>query len=288
MRRRLTLHCALATVAVLSSAIAGAAGTSAEAATSPAGSPSPQETDPELVALAKARRTGKPVEVAALLTETTRVVANPDGTLTAEVHAGPTRFKDAGGAWRNVNLTLEKRADGTVAPKSHPRGLVLAGASGDGDHDLARLQSGDAGLTLGWRGELPEPMLVGETATYPNVRKGIDLVIEVSRTGFEQLLVVKNRTAATGLKDIAMPWRTAGVTPQAGSDGGLTLRGSKGEYLGHVPPPRCGMRRWAPSRARSCGAPPSECLCGSRALMRRRSLSRRSKVSSMTQRRSIR
>ncbi|MEV4639541.1 LamG-like jellyroll fold domain-containing protein [Actinoplanes sp. NPDC049548] len=171
-----------------------------------------------------------------LLSETTEVVANPDGTYTAEVHAGPTRYQDENGEWRPVDLTLTKRSDGTVAPKGHPRGLVISGAAEAGDHDLAKLASGGSKLTLGWTGKLPEPDLLGTTATYREVRPGVDLVVDATRTGFEQLLVIKTRAAASEIKSVAMPWRTAGVVPSSDANGGLTLRGKDGKYVGHVPP----------------------------------------------------
>lgn len=171
-----------------------------------------------------------------LLTETTEVTATPDGEFTAEVHAGPVRYKDADGNWRPVDLDLARRPDGTVAPKGHPRGLVISGAAGKGEHDLARLSSGETKLTLGWSGVLPKPGLKGTTATYREVRPGVDLIIDATRTGFEQFLVVKNRAAAAQVKTIAMPWRTAGVVPSVGAGGGLTLRDKRGKYVGHVPP----------------------------------------------------
>ncbi|MET8151420.1 LamG-like jellyroll fold domain-containing protein [Actinoplanes sp. NPDC049668] len=192
-------------------------------------------TDPETIASLQARASGKSVEVDALGTESTRVVANPDGSFTADVHVGPSRFRGPDGAWRAVDLALEKRADGTVAPKAHPRGLVLSGAAGPGDHDLARLASGASALSLGWTGTLPDPVLSGEKATYAEVRPGIDLVVEVTRTGFEQFLVVKNRAAAAAVKNLTMPWRTDGMTPVSTPDGGFNLEDAQGRYVGHVP-----------------------------------------------------
>lgn len=192
-------------------------------------------SDPETVASVKSRASGQPVEVDALGTESTRVMANPDGSFTADVHVGPARFRGPDGAWRAVDLELEKRADGTVAPKAHPRGLVLSGATGAGDHDLAHLASGESALALGWNGKLPEPALDGEKATYAEVRPGVDLVLEVTRTGFEQFLVVKNRAAAAEVKSLAMPWRTDGMTPVSTPDGGFNLEDGQGRYVGHVP-----------------------------------------------------
>ncbi|GAA3936862.1 LamG domain-containing protein [Actinoplanes auranticolor] len=219
----------------LSIALAGVStGSPAQAApVTPAATAVPP--DPETAASLQARASGKPVEVDALGTESTRVVANPDGSFTADVHVGPARFRGPDGAWRAVDLGLEKRSDGTVAPKAHPRGLVLSGAAGPGDHDLARLASGATALSLGWNGTLPEPVLDGEKATYAEVRPGVDLVVEVTRTGFEQFLVVKNRSAAAEVTSLAMPWRTDGMTPVSTPDGGFNLRDSQGRYVGHVP-----------------------------------------------------
>jgi hypothetical protein len=183
-----------------------------------------------------AQAAGQPVEVTGMTSETRKVMANPDGTFTADIAAGPVRIKDQAGGWREVDLTLEKRADGTVAPRAHPRGLVLSGAAGDGVHDLALLGSGPARVTLGWRGALPSPRLSGSTATYPNVRPGIDLVIEAQRTGFEESLVVNDRSAVAGLASIAMPWRVGGIAPKPAADGGFELRDAKGVPVGRVPP----------------------------------------------------
>ncbi|GAA4716018.1 LamG domain-containing protein [Phytohabitans rumicis] len=200
----------------------------------------------EAAASARAQATGKPVEVGALTSETRKVMANPDGTFTADLAAGPARFKDSAGAWRDVDLTLERRPDGSVAPRAHPRGLVLSGAAGGGIHDLATLGSGPARVALGWRGALPKPLLSGVTATYPDVRPGVDLVVEVRRTGFEESLVVRSRSGLSAVGSIALPWRVAGVTPRAAADGGFELRGPGGGSVGRIHPARMWDARVAP------------------------------------------
>jgi hypothetical protein len=203
----------------------------------PVGPPAAADLTEEQRASLRARTTGEPVEVASMLTESTRVVANPDGSFSAEVHAGPVRFReDEDAAWRQVDLELIERADGSVAPKGHPRGLVLSGKAGEGDHDLARLTSGEARIAVGWSGPLPRPELDGTTATYRDVRPGIDLVVDATRTGFEELLVVRERSAARHVETVSMPWRTAGVVPVNTAGGGLRLQKPDGTYVGHVPP----------------------------------------------------
>ncbi|MEV6301413.1 LamG-like jellyroll fold domain-containing protein [Actinoplanes sp. NPDC051861] len=230
--RRVPISAALITSCLFSSLLVGIA---------PEAQASPPDAVLELTAEQKAskqaRETGKAVPVPSLLTENTEVVANPDGSFTAEVHSGPARFRDEGGDWAEVDLNLERRPDGSVAPKAHPRGLVMSGRAGDGEHDLARVSSGAEGMTLGWSGKLPEPELHETTATYREVRPGIDLVVDATRTGFEQFLIVKNRGAAAQVKSIALPWRTEGITPVPAVGGGLRLRGKDGRYVGSVPAP---------------------------------------------------
>jgi Concanavalin A-like lectin/glucanases superfamily len=193
------------------------------------------KASPEAEAAARAKATGTRVEVGAFTSETRRVWANPDSTFTADLSSGPARFKDKAGRWRDVDLTLQRRVDGSVAPLAHPRGLVLSGASSGGDHDLATLGTGAARVVLGWRGILPEPQIAGSTATYPEVRPGVDLVVSALRTGFEEHLVVKNRAAVAGLASIVMPWRGNGLTPRSQPDGGLELRDTTGSVVGRVP-----------------------------------------------------
>ncbi|GAB2961254.1 hypothetical protein GCM10027280_57550 [Micromonospora polyrhachis] len=167
----------------------------------------------EASAMALAYRTRKPVEVSGMTSEAGRTWALPDGTFKSELHVGPERTRNEAGSWVDVDLTLERKPDGSVAPKAHPRGLSLSGARGAGADGLVSLGLGDAQVRLGWRGELPEPVLDGEKATYVEVKPGVDLVVEAGRTGFEYFLVVKTPEAAAGLATVSMPWNTGSLEP---------------------------------------------------------------------------
>lgn len=101
-------------------------------------------------ALAEAERTGKKTVVTDETTPTTYTVANPDGTLTTELTAGPERvWKN--GAWQKADATLAEAADGSVAPKAHPHGLRLAGKGGTLPKSLRAAQDDSARdlVTLG-------------------------------------------------------------------------------------------------------------------------------------------
>ncbi len=165
-----------------------------------------EEAAERLTAAAQDRR----VEVVGARTETTTLWANPDGTMSLETHAGPVRFRK-GGTWVPVDTTLVRGADGSVRPKGHPHGLRLAGRTGAAGGDLVTLGGADHAVSLGWEGALPEPELKGHRATYVDVRPGTDLVVEATRTGFEQYLVVKDRAAAERAATFSLPLGIKGL-----------------------------------------------------------------------------
>src|SRR5438445_141648 len=88
---RWTIFCprassALALLVVLGSVLTGIAPGSIAPARATTTDPTPEQA-----AMAQAQRTGEQVQVGADTTETTIVEANPDGTFTAQVAAGPVR-----------------------------------------------------------------------------------------------------------------------------------------------------------------------------------------------------
>ncbi|HSA49460.1 MAG TPA: hypothetical protein VLH10_05025 [Yinghuangia sp.] len=77
-------------------------------------------------AVLEAKKTGKQVTAYAETTADSLTVANPDGTLTTEMTAGPERvWRD--GEWHPFDATLVTTADGSVQAKEHPGGLRLDG-----------------------------------------------------------------------------------------------------------------------------------------------------------------
>ncbi|MGW1763320.1 hypothetical protein ACWCQL_04380, partial [Streptomyces sp. NPDC002073] len=88
-----------------------------------------------------ARLSGKRVEALSERTETSTTWVNKDGSLTSELSAGPIRFRDVLGEWRDVDVRLAEEADGSVSSKAHPRGLRLAGKSGKKAASLAAAKS---------------------------------------------------------------------------------------------------------------------------------------------------
>lgn len=151
-----------------------------------------EPTSAEGRAAAEARKSGRKVAVPALTTETTTVVANPDGTFTSKTYAVAQQVKQ-GDAWVEVDTKLVRRPDGTVAPKATTMPTAF---SAGGDRSMVTLGEEGEELALRWPGKLPEPTLAGDTATYAEVLPGVDLQLRALVSGFTQVLVVKTREAA--------------------------------------------------------------------------------------------
>ncbi|MFD4951459.1 DNRLRE domain-containing protein [Streptomyces sp. NPDC058451] len=198
-----------------------------------------------------ARLYGKRVEALSERTETSTTWVNKDGSLTTELSAGPVRFKDeATGEWREVDLDLVEGADGTVEPKAHPGGLRLSGRSGTPAKslraaqraqatDLVTLGEDDQRITLQWKGGLPKPKLDGTRAEYVDAVPGADVVVEVTRTGFEQYVELKQRpeTGDAGGYSYTLPLKAEGLKAKQLADGSVLFTDKKNKKRAVMPAP---------------------------------------------------
>lgn len=236
--RRLSILMAIVLVATMSDVPARPIRPAAAAASKPAPKPKcPDDRADEVSAAVAARLCGSRVEVTNRRTETTQLFANPDGTLTEEQSLAPVRVRQ-GDKWVPVDLTLERRADGSVAPRAHPRDLSFAGATdAAGEHEVVAVGAGAERTGLAWTGPLPEPVLDDRTITYPEVRPGVDLVFQAHATGYEQHFVVKDRAALVQVRKLTLPMRTGKLTAAADGMGGLVFKNAKGRQVGRAQTP---------------------------------------------------
>ncbi|RZU25081.1 VCBS repeat-containing protein [Streptomyces sp. BK239] len=153
--------------------------------------PAEAAADAEESALQQAAQSGKPVEVVSARTETSETHALPNGNLRTTQHSLPVRVKREG-VWTAVDTTLTEAA-GRISPKAAP-GRVTFSAGGDTKLVTFADQGGELALT--WPKPLPEPVLDGARATYPEVLPGVDLAVKASVDGFSQALIVKTPEAA--------------------------------------------------------------------------------------------
>ncbi|WP_316742976.1 LamG domain-containing protein [Streptomyces sp. MK7] len=184
----------------------------------------------------EARKTGHRVEVTGQRTERDTVFANPEGTFTLEESAIPVRVAKPGGGWQSPDATLQVRADGRIAPKAAAADMVFSG--GGAKDPLVSIQEGGRSLSVGWPHPLPEPVLDGATATYPDVLDGVDLRVTATVEGFQHVLVVKTPKAAksSALKKIKYSLRTKDLDIVEGKAGNLTAVDDDGNRVFRAPP----------------------------------------------------
>ncbi|MFD4718241.1 RHS repeat-associated core domain-containing protein [Streptomyces sp. NPDC058423] len=234
-------------------ALYGAEGALAAPLTAPSVDQQQAKVTPTAAAdIASARVTaklhGKRVEALSERTETSTTWVNPNGSLTTELTAGPVRFRDKEtGQWRDVDVELVKNTDGSVSPKAHPQGLELAKPGGKpltalsqngaaAARDLVTLGEGDQQITLQWKGGLPAPKLDGTRATYENAVPNGDVVVEATRTGFEQFVEIKQRPTADGYS-YTLPLKTKGLKVEQQEDGSLLFTDKKSKKTAVMPAP---------------------------------------------------
>jgi hypothetical protein len=185
-------------------------------------------------AVAAAEAAGEPVVIDELTDEYTRHFANPDGTRSFEQYVAAQRVRrDAG--WVPLDTTL-RMADGRVVPAATVLDMSFsAGGSGE----LVTVADGDVRLGLSWPGNLPEPELDGDEATYPEVMPGVDLVVRAEAESFAQMLVVKTRQAAANPALSRLVWgvSTEGVVLRTSSSGVVEARDNHGEVVFAAPEP---------------------------------------------------
>ncbi|BAJ26212.1 MULTISPECIES: ricin-type beta-trefoil lectin domain protein [Kitasatospora] len=109
------------------------------------------------------------------------------------------------------------------ASRALARPALAAADAAPAERELVKLGSDGGRVELGWLGRLPKPKLSGSTATYTDARPGVDLVLEATRTGFEQYLVVKSRDAVSQAGTLTLPLDTTGYRVERQEDGSIHL-----------------------------------------------------------------
>ncbi|WP_327168687.1 FG-GAP-like repeat-containing protein [Streptomyces subrutilus] len=248
----LTLATALV-VTLLGSAAPGAAAAPAAGAAGPSPSAQPEAA---AKATAEAKRTGKRVEITSQRTENEEVWANPDGSLSSDRALVPIRVYQSG-RLVPVDTALAKAKDGRIAPKATRSELTF---SGGGDAPLATLRKDGRDVALTWPRPLPAPTLDGDTATYAEVLKGVDLRITANAIGFSHQLVVKNREAAANpaLASLDFGIKGNGVTVRKEENGELKAVDSAGQTLFSSAKPQMWDSGADQSPAPATGAAPAD------------------------------
>lgn len=167
------------------------------------------------------------VEISGERTESERLFANPDGSLTREVSLGVERVRRSDGTWAEVDLDLVPAAGGGFVPKVAP---IPLGVSGGGNRVAVSEAVAGGVVQVGWGADLPAPRIADNVATYPDMQPGIDLVVEVLRTGYEVSFMVRQRP--TGQLSMPLTVTLQGLSAEPAADGSVSLRGPDGKEVG--------------------------------------------------------
>ncbi|MFF0964760.1 DNRLRE domain-containing protein [Streptomyces sp. NPDC003703] len=228
----------------------------------------PASTPPrdESAARAEARRTRKQVLVETATTATSQTWARPDGQLRTVITATPTRAKTATGAWAPIDNRLRRVPDaprnlgvqpvnaahpirfssGTKdahADRSFTRRPLVDSVDSPKAHDtlLAEVDIDGDTVAYTWPGALPEPVLDGPRALYPEVLPGVDLLLVAREEGgFAQLLIVKNEEAARSAALATVTYGLRSATARFRQDksvGHVVVQDKSGKEIGSLPTP---------------------------------------------------
>ncbi|SEF27513.1 Concanavalin A-like lectin/glucanases superfamily protein [Amycolatopsis pretoriensis] len=192
----------------------------------------PDTAPDEATAARYAEQARKRVQVVDQTTETAETFANPDGTLTTTRHTRPVRVK-RGTGWSAPDSTLAPK-DGVLAPNAATTGITLSAgaksaAKSVGAQPLLRLTRDGTTAGFDWLGALPEPVVTGSTATYPEVLPGADLRVEVDIDTVHEVVVVKTPEAAKNLAKLEFGVPVRGGTVTKDADGSLHVRNAAGD-----------------------------------------------------------
>jgi FG-GAP-like repeat len=222
---RKTVHkgqCRLATVLAVVFAVVAVSASPAAAADgrqAPGGPAAcPASVASAALAAARARSCGQAVEVLAQRSQTSRTFANPDGTYRLEVSAVPRRVHRPDGSWADIDTSLRRAVDGSLAPVT---AAVPVRLSAGGTGPVVTASTGPGSFSLSWPAPLPAPRIDGDAAVYADVFPGVDLRVRALPTGFTYVLVVRTRAALVGAALRRIPMRVSGLALRQLADGSV-------------------------------------------------------------------
>ncbi|WP_430868982.1 DNRLRE domain-containing protein [Demequina aurantiaca] len=198
-------------------------------------------TSPDSIsAQMRAKLSGVEVEDLSQRSETTSAFALPDGSWRADIAAGPVWVETGEDptteeGWESFDATLTEFTDGSFRAAAHPNDVVLSGG-GSGKVLLAAATDSLTGHTLEmwWKGKVPEPILEDNFARYVDIKKGVDLVIEVNATGFEQYFVVNERPKSGKLPKLPLRFEMDGAEVSGSNAKGFTFADESGDVVARV------------------------------------------------------
>lgn len=159
---------------------------------------------------------------------------NADGTFTAQLQTVAVNWKDASGAWRAIDNTLEA-ADGAWRNRSGPVSVTVPDVTGAAP--LAALSGPGWSLSFSLAGGASgvKAKVNADTATYVDVAQDLDLEERVGASGVKELATLKKRPAAGDYR-LLFPLALSGLTAAEADNGSVAFSDATGHVVAIAPP----------------------------------------------------
>jgi hypothetical protein len=186
----------------------------------------------------------RPVEVLDRRLAAQTVFALPDGTWNTEVWSSPKWVAEPSASgetqWARADSRLQVATDGSIRPIADAAHLVFS-PGGRAEGVILRGEIPHTGVTFSvtWDGSfLPAAVIDGARITYPDVRPGVDYVIEVLPTGYQQYFIVANAAGAASVSSIPVNVVVTGGTIKSGADSSYRIVDGSGVAVATSPEPQ--------------------------------------------------
>jgi hypothetical protein len=153
--------------------------------------------------------------------------AMSDGSVQQEISGIPVHYRDAKGAWRNIDATLKPVShDGfTVGAQANAFQSYFSGRPSS----LVRLEAGSASLQVGAdAASTGAPKVSGSSVSYPGAYPGADLSYQVGSGGVKESITLAKPPAA-GSSYAFTVQVAAGLVAEQLPDGAISLHGTESD-----------------------------------------------------------
>ncbi|HEX2039243.1 MAG TPA: hypothetical protein VHF47_05860 [Acidimicrobiales bacterium] len=245
-------------LASLLAAVVGAPSSPAAAEPAPASAPVPHDPPltnteaPVTAAPAGAPEAPTVAEVVSMRTESSKTFSTAEpGRHVTRFYASPIHFKDAAGAWQDIDMTLVPLPDGRLRSRANSVSVTLAPTANAAQ--LARVDfDSEHSVAFGLEGSLPAPVQAsGPLATYASALPDVAVELRGFHSGVKEELVLASRLAPS---TYVFPLTLRGLTAHL-EDGEILYKDEEGTVRGVTP--RGWMQDSTPPRPAGQPANPS-------------------------------
>jgi hypothetical protein len=171
-------------------------------------------------------------EVVDQRSETSRTFRRADGSFHTLVSAAPLNYRDADGAWKPIDTSLQPDGVGGLRTAAAGTEVRLPASL----QQPAKVADGARWLSFDLQGaDAVAPSAKGDTATYADAVQGVDARYTALATGVKETLTVTDRGAPS--EYVFALDASAGLTAQLQPDGGVAVSDAAGHVRFRLPAP---------------------------------------------------